>query len=190
MTSTAPPPTRYRALGLPMHLRSSRRRLVAATYAVLAVLCGLAIAFEGTNPAAYTYAIYAALAVGIFVFGGQGRYGLVKAFLNKPPRPESPTVDLVRLRLDSQTYNPPDAAWRNDERELTQRDLAHYRAYQPLAVAMVLILQLSAWTLHPPRWLPLAVALHILFPLALIASVLAITLPSAIILWNEPDLDR
>jgi hypothetical protein len=37
--------------------------------------------FTKVNPSAFTYAIWAAMLIGIFVFGGQGRFGLVKPFL-------------------------------------------------------------------------------------------------------------
>ena len=134
--------------------------------------------------------LYAGSFVGLYIFGGQGRYGLIKAFANKPPRTEPAAVNLLKLHLDPVSAGTPESsAWMNDERELSRRDLAHYRAYQPITAAMMVILVLAAMTLHPTRWIPIALLQSLLFAVALYTTVLAITLPSAIILWTEPDVD-
>jgi peptidoglycan/LPS O-acetylase OafA/YrhL len=180
----------YKLFGIPMQRRATRRKLVVLTYIVLAVLCAATLLLVQYYSYTFSYALYAAVAVGIFVFGGQGPYGLIKAFANKPPRPESPIVDLVRLHLEPMSIGTPDtSAWKNDERELARRDAAHYLAYQPLAIAFLLVLPLAAWAVHPPHWASVAVLLNLILSVALIASVLAVTLPSAIILWTEPDID-
>ena len=182
--------TTYTVLGIPMQHRSARRKLVVAAYLVLAVICGVTIAFARAAPYLYSYAIYAALAFGFLVFGGMGRRGLIKPFPNKPPRAEPPMVTLVQLHLQPEALLArSDAAWRNDERELSRRDLAHYRAYQPVSIALVLLLCLSAVANHPWRWMTLPVLLNMIFAVALVATLLALTLPAAIILWNEPDID-
>ncbi len=106
------------------------------------------------------------------------------------PWPEPPIVDLVRLHLAPEHIPTADSAlWKNDERELSRRDRAHYQAFQPLSVVWLVALLLAAWALHPPRFLPLNAILSLLFVLALVASILTITLPAAIILWNEPDME-
>jgi len=187
MIATAHP---YKAFGIPMQRRATRRKLVVLTYIALALICAVTSWSAKTFPAGVSYALYAAVAVGIFVFGGQGRYGLIKPFPNKPPRPEPSTIELVRLHLDPLSAGTPDTStWKNDERELARRDAAHYRAYQPLTVAFVAILMLASYALHPPHWLPLDAILSLIFVLALFATVLALTLPSAIILWTEPDIE-
>jgi peptidoglycan/LPS O-acetylase OafA/YrhL len=180
----------YRLFGIPMQRRATRRKLVILTYAVLALLCATTLVLVQHDSYTFSYALYAAVAVGIFVFGGQGRYGLIKAFTNKPPMPETPIVDLVRLHLEPMSVGTHDtSAWKNDERELARRDAAHYLAYQPLAVAFVFVLPLAAWAVHPPHWASVAILLNLILSIALVASVLAVTLPSAIILWTEPDID-
>jgi hypothetical protein len=187
--------------GIPMQRRSTRRKLVVVSYIGLGLICAIAAWFTKVNPSAFTYAIWAAMLIGIFVFGGQGRFGLVKPFLNKPPQsggrdPIDRIVfpDPVLLRLDPP---PPvrqnDALWwKNDERELSRRDRAHYVAYQPLAVAMVLILLLLSWIQlkHRPAWITADTLVSLTYVISLFASVAAITLPAAIILWNEPDLSE
>jgi len=179
-----------KTFGIPMQRRAARRRLVVVTYIVLAAICCFTAWFARTYTWSYGFALYAAVAVGIFVFGGQGRFGLIKAFPNKQPRPEPPIVDLVRLHLAPESIPAADSAGlKNDERELSRRDRAHYLAFQPLSVVWFLALLLAAWALHPPSWLPLNAILSLLFVLALVASILTITLPAAIILWNEPDME-
>jgi hypothetical protein len=180
--------TRYKVLGIPMQRQSARRKLVVVTYAALAGLCSLNL--WGAHNLGFWPGLYAGLFVGIFIFGGRGRYGLIKPFVNKPLRVEPAMVNLVRLHLDPASAGTPDAStWMNDERELSRRDLAHYRAYQPMTIAMTVILVLAAMTLHPTRWIAISVLQNLLFAVVLFTTVLAITLPSAIILWTEPDVD-
>ena len=187
----------FTAFGISMQRRSTRRKLVVLTYVVLALVCGLASWFAQGNPSAFSYAIWAALLVTMFVFGGQGRYGLIKPFLNKAPgaggrdpidRMVFPDPVLLQL-ADTVPLPESHAEWKNDERELSRRDHAHDLAYQPLGVAFVLVLLLVSEALHRPGWLSLNVTLSLIYVIALFSSVSAITLPAAIILWTEPDLN-
>jgi len=76
--------------------------------------------------------------------------------------------------------------FRNDERELTRRDRAHYHAYGVLAgiIALALILY------DPPVYhaIPVLTERRIVFALLQAGYLLAFTLPAAIIIWTEPDL--
>lgn len=182
--------TTYTAFGLPMQRRSARRKLVVAAYLVLALVCGVTIAFIRVAPYLYSYAIYATLAFSFVVFGGMGRRGLLKPFPNKPPRPEHAMVTVMQLHLQPEALlAKDDSTWKNDERELSRRDLAHYRAYQPLSLALVILLCLTAVANHPWPWMSLPVLLQVAFGVALVATVMYLTLPAAIILWTEPDIE-
>lgn len=184
MTSTMS----YRVFGIPMQQRSARRWLVVCTYAVLTALCALNVVYASTM--GFWIGLYGSSLVSLFVFGGNGRYGLIKPFLNKPPRPEPSTVTLVRLQIDpASAGTPEEAAWRNDERELSRRDAAHYRAYQPVSVMLIVVLLLAAMAMHPTHWIAPALILQMLFAAALATTVLALTLPAAVILWSEPDIE-
>ena len=172
-----------------------RRRLVVLVYAALAVLCAASIIFARAEPLVYSWTLYATMGVSIFIFGGQGRYGLIKPFPNKPPRPEPVMVDVVRLQLAPMTAGTPDdTSWRNDERELSRRDRAHYQAYSAVGLCLLAILLLAALELQMLlgsrhlQWLSVTVMLQMIFGIALAGSVLMVTLPSAIILWTEPDI--
>jgi hypothetical protein len=190
--------TSFTVFGISMTQRSSRRKLVVLTYVALALVCALATWLSRGDSSALTFAVWAAILVAAFVFGGQGRHGLIKPFLNKPPAGDGRDPidrlvypDPVLLKLTASVTQLPHAEtdWKNDERELTRRDRAHYLAYQPLALAFVLVLLLVSQALHPRNWLPLHVLLSLIYVVALVASVLTITLPAAIILWTEPDLN-
>jgi hypothetical protein len=186
----------YRMFGIPMEQRRARRRLVVAVYAVLLLFCVGSIVFARTAPMVYNWTIYVTLAAAMLVFGGSGRYGLIKPFPNKPPRPEPAMVDVIRLQLAPMTAGTPDeSSWRNDERELSRRDRAHYRAYQVVASAFPVVLLLAALGLKVAQgslqlaWLTTTTMLQSIFAVALLETVLAMTLPAAIILWTEPDID-
>jgi hypothetical protein len=190
----------YKVLGIPMEQQRARRKLVVAVYAVLLLFCVGSIVFARTEPLLYGWTIYATLAAAMLVFGGVGglggRYGLIKPFPNKPPRPEPVMVDVIRLQLAPMTAGTPDeSSWRNDEPELSRRDRAHYRAYQVVASAFPVVLLLAALGLKVAQgslqlaWLTTTTMLQLIFAVALLETVLAMTLPAAIILWNEPDMD-
>lgn len=183
-------PLAYKAFGISMKRRATRRRLVVVIYIGLALICGATFIVERFEPSAFGWALWASLAVCIFVFGGQGRFGLIKSFVNKPPHAQPPNVQMIQLYLDPLPLGTPEvSSWKNDERELSRRDHAHYLAYQPLTIGFLAILLLSVWTLHPPRWGSPAVIAEAMFAVAMVACVLVVTLPSALILWKEPDLD-
>ena len=105
----------------------------------------------------------------MFVFGGNGRWGLVKSFANKPPRPDAPMVEIVKLNLAPQMLVSQNTSlWKNDERELGRRkNLAHYQAYQAVAMAVMVILLLAFWAIKPPSWVSPELLRELLFIVAL-----------------------
>jgi len=189
----------YKVLGIPMQRQRARRRLVVAVYAVLAMLCGstfiahFVFGVDALLP--YDVAIFGSMAVGGFVFGGNGwfggRWGLIKPFANQPPRSEAPMVTMVKLQLDPESlFVSNESRWKNDERELDRRDRAHYQAYQAVGVGVAVMMLLTFWAVMPKQRVVSADALqNLLFVAALVTMVLVVTLPSAIILWTEPDVD-
>ena len=83
----------FKAFGIPMQRRRNRRRLVILTYLALAVISNLTAWLVRDAPFAIVFTLYSAVAVGIFVFGGQGRYGLIKPFLNRPQSGSRDPID-------------------------------------------------------------------------------------------------
>ena len=192
--------TSYTVLGIPMQERSARRKLVVVVYAVLLLFCVGSIVFARSAPIGYSWTIWVTMGAAMLIFGGVGglggRYGLIKPFPNKPPRPGPVMVDAIRLQLAPMTAGTPDESlWRNDERELSRRDRAHYRAYPVVAGAFPVVLLLAAFGLKVAQgslqlaWLTATTVLQSIFALALLETVLAMTVPAAIILWTEPDMD-
>lgn len=190
---------RYRTLGIPMQKRSARRKLVMAAYAVLLLLCGSTFVMHllyGSNALLpFSVVINGSIVVGIFLFGGLrgfgGRWGLIKPFANRPPCPEPPMVTLVRLQLSPESLlQANESDWRNDEREIARRDRAHDQAFQAVGIGVMLTLLLAFCAFDPRQQLISEKVLrNVLVLVALMTSVLVLTLPSAIILWNEPDMD-
>jgi hypothetical protein len=183
--------TNFKVLGIPMQRQKSRRQLVVWTYVVLGLICAVVGATAQTYPLLYAYAIYPAMAVGMFVFGGTGQRGLLKGFANKPPRPDPPQIEIIKLHLAPETLVSSDeSTWKNDERELSRRDRAHYEAYKVIGLCPVLMLLLAAFALKPKHpFLSDTTWLLMIFGLAEVMTVLMVTLPAAIILWTEPDIE-
>lgn len=80
-----------------------------------------------------------------------------------------------------------------DEREMHRRDHAHFRAYQFFGFVLMGMLLLRSFSEPNPIAPPLPLALRGILAqpnaLAISAFLLYITLPQAILLWTEPDMD-
>ena len=176
-----------------MARRARRRGLVVAIYAGFAgLLVGSWFLDHWRTTGAYL--IFATILANRLFLGGQYFGGLIKPFSGKGPRRKPELSPLFPLQLKFGFYRPePDeSAYRNDERETHQRDRAHYLAYTPLGLGLCGLWLASNWSLHAPRlvsWIPMDKEL--LAP-ALIQAMLVmfLTLPQAILLWTEPDMEE
>ena len=173
-----------------MASRAHRRALVVSIYAAFALLMSLFWMLDHWRVTG-VYMIFATILINRLVLGGYNTGGLIKPFNGKAPRSANvpPPFLLLALRM----YEPSlgNAAYANDERELRQRDRAHYSAYQALAVSLALLWLIADWKLTAPRlfnWIPVS-ADTLLYGFVLAAVVVAQTLPQAILLWTEPDMD-
>lgn len=179
-----------RLFGHDMSRQATRRRLVVSAYALLAVLVAAGWRLDRFHSTgAYVY--FTAYFISYFVFGGYGSSGLIKPFNGKGPRVQPMPSNLVELQLRATgaLEHPDPDEYRNDERELARRDRVHYQAYQGICGLLALIWFLAMWELHPPHFLPAGLLPILLYLLALPGVLLAITLPQAILLWTEPDLE-
>ena len=152
-----------RFLGIDMATRGNRRGLVALVILGLVATWAYALA-EPSHRGIGSVLLWAALLVNFLVFGGYGRWGLVKPFNDCPP---GASVD---------------ATLRNDERERQARDRMHFYAYR--TVMVLLLLGFSVLWLWPTLGVETARA----FMLGLAA--LGMTLPQALLLWSEPSFDE
>jgi hypothetical protein len=171
--------------------QNHRRALVALIYGTLAIFMAGLYWLDGWRTTGY-YLVFATFLINRLLLGGYNFGGLIKPFSGKPPaRPEqAPPFLLLALRV----YEPGPARseYRSDERELAQRDRAHYQAYQALASVLAILWLLSGWSAFAPHlltWLPVAPAL-LVFGVVLASVVVALTLPQAILLWTEPDMEE
>ncbi len=136
--------------------------------------------------------IFASLFVSRIFLGGQTTGGLIKPFSGKGPRSSPRAPSLLALGLRLYDPRPEERVYENDERELRQRDRVHYWAYQALVVALLGIWLLTSLKINAPR---LAGLLHVsagrlLYGLVLATIIVSVTLPQAILLWTEPDMEE
>jgi hypothetical protein len=169
--------------------RAHRRALVVLIYAgVTMAMVGLW--FIDRWRVTGVYMIFATILVNRVLLGGYNFGGLVKPFSGKPPRQRADLPPFLMLGLRLHRPESEESEYRNDERELQQRDHAHYAAYQCLAIGLAAMWLLADWEANAPRllaWLPGGPAIY-LYGLVLALVVVSQTLPQAILLWTEPDM--
>jgi hypothetical protein len=175
-----------------MAQRTRRRALVVGIYAVLAALM-IGMWFVDHWHATGAYGFWATMVACQLFLGGNFAGGLIKPFTGKGPKQSDapPPLLLLKLRVYAPLIAAEDGAFRNDERELKQRDRAHYRAYQAMGIA-VLVAWSAAYTgmLKPAwlGWIPMT-PYQIFYALMLVTLMLFLTLPQCILLWTEPDME-
>jgi hypothetical protein len=173
--------------------RARRRGLVVVIYTVLAVLMAGSWFIDHWR-VSLLYLYMAAMVVNSVFLGGTAFGGLIRPFRSKPRSPyafKSPLLQNLRWgfypvpELDENDY-------RNDERELRQRDHAHYQAYRVLIVGLGLLWCASIGVLstHVPSVLGLLPAQQLLYGFIVALLVVSLTLPQAILLWSEPDMEE
>lgn len=171
--------------------RARRRALVIAIYAVLGIF--IAVLWYSTHLRGLgSYIIFAAIFACRYFLGGYSRGGLIKPFQYSAPRNDQMTPPLLALKLH--LYKPvlqaDDRGSRNDEREVHQRDHAHYLAYQAVSVVILIIVLIASLRLSRLNLIPVSIAPdELYYGLGLIAIVLLVTLPQVILLWTEPDME-
>ena len=161
--------------GIPLQSRRKRRLIVVAYY-LLVIVFPLFI-FGGAHW--LTTALVSQTFILGSLLGGLKSQGPVKRFEGEDY--DSLPDQTVTLNLSGLDRRP--GVTRLDEREVHQRDHAHYRAYA--IVRLVLAAATAAcWLLMdrgynwPQHWMPVLLWTLLIFVLSL---------PQAILLWTEPD---
>jgi hypothetical protein len=136
------------------------------------------------------YAGFAALVIAWFMLYGRSPFGLlsVLAFL---------AFGLLSRFLGGRTSRggllPPFESKENDERELRRRDHAYYTAYKWWDFALIPAFLATGLKYVPlsPSWSPVLGTFFDRLPWGLLiaAGILYYTLPQAILLWTETDMD-
>lgn len=171
--------------------QAHRRTLVVLIYATLALLIAGLFLADRWRTTGY-YLVFATFLINRLFLGGYNFGGLIKPFSGKPPHRSDAPPPFLMLALRVYQPEPGRNEYRSDERELQQRDRAHYQAYQGLAVMVAVLWMLTGWNTFAPKllaWVPGSAAL-LLYGLALATVVLVLTLPQAILLWTEPDMEE
>jgi hypothetical protein len=153
--------------GVNMNPRRNRRFLILVMYLFIGFLFWLEIQrrFSGWTLFLVILAVINPLIFGDFMFWGKKYGGLLKPFHRDSERP-------------------------NDERELAARDAAHFSAHTTVELLLLTILILPEWL--PARLLENASPPQLLFyTRTSLWGLLAVsmTLPQAILLWREPDIE-
>jgi len=194
--------TELRLFGMRLNVasRARRRSLVALFYGVyLALIVASWTVDSGGYTAAFLTLEFTILASPVLggYFGGwfrPWRAGLVKPFRgNQTIRFASRVADTPFLgRIYSSHIETSEML--NDERELNRRDRAHYRAYRMLGLLIMLAFLLEF--LNDRRFpmlesvgISMSASQRAIYAILQMGYNLAITLPSAILLWTEPDLE-
>jgi hypothetical protein len=133
--------------------------------------------------------IFATIIINRLLLGGYNWGGLVKPFNGRAPLyAGAPPLLMLKLMIYGPRFDNSD--YRNDEREMQQRDRAHYWAYQAIYVALCLLWLLAWDNTDKAKWLGWDPVIYnmAIYGVALAAIVIAVTLPQALLLWTEPDM--
>jgi len=153
--------------GVSMNSRRNRRLLVVFLYGFIGLLIVLALQKHISDYMVWLVVLVFIdpLIFGDFLFWGKKYGGLLKPFHQDPERP-------------------------NDERELAARDAAHFRAYAVLVMLLLTLLVVPDWVpaRYVDRFSPTEILFYIRTSLWGLCAI-AMTLPQAVLLWSEPDID-
>jgi hypothetical protein len=176
-----------------MAQRARRRALVVLIYAGLAALF-VGMWFADHWHSTGTYVFWAAMLACRLFLGGYYSGGLIKPFTGKGPRSSAMAtpLQLLQLRLYRTLPDEDGRAYQNDERELHQRDRAHYQAYQVVGIAVVVAWIVAYMGMLKPVWLawiPMT-PYQMFYGSTLVTLMIFLTLPQCILLWTEPDMEE
>jgi len=181
-------------LGKRIDMSAQRRRrwLVVVVYAGLAALMTGSWFLDHWRVSLLYLYCAAGIANSLFL-GGTAFGGLIRPFKNKPRSPytfNSPLLRILRWGFYA-VSDPEESDFHNDERELSQRDHAHYQAYRALIAGLALLWLASIEVLSTPApfiWNSIS-AQRLLYGFVVALLVVSLTLPQAILLWTEPDME-
>ena len=174
-----------------MAQQSRRRLLVVIIYTLLALLV-IASSTVSEWRSVSPYVIWATILACRLFLGGYTPGGLVKPFNGKAPARSDAPPSMLALKL--RVYQPLPGAngesYRNDERELHQRDLAHFRAYKALGIGLLVPYATSSLlSVQSLASLKPETVIHLCSTMTLGLLAMFVTLPQAILLWTEPDME-
>ena len=170
---------------IPVETRRSRRALVIGYYFFFIALAVVLVWFRG--PTKYDRLIPLSFYLATML-GGILVPGPVRMFSQWQRRLQGVRDEPVDglLGLSGRQPSSPRPGDRLDEHDLARRDRAHYLAYSTLRLPAMLVIWSGGYFFLKAT--P-AQAEHALYILSVPLAALFFSLPQAIILWTEPDLD-
>jgi len=185
--------TELRVAGFRLNVATRRRRraLVIAIYLSLSALLCAALLWAPWALGSVLWFLFLVGLVNRIFFGGLTTRGLVRPFASdirplwfRDDPPPASSIDRWFWRS-----SPSRKDLQTDERDDRQRDRVHYRSYRILTLLTYVVWGLFAFVRMGPILgmgsLPFDFALMV----AAAVAMLALTLPQAILLWTEPDME-
>jgi hypothetical protein len=182
--------------------RRHRRWLVAVFYGIFSALL-LANWLMGSQTKGGSLTIWFTLLLGPILggyFAGSsnlfGRAGLVEPFIVRKTLKYSESASILRPASLLHPVLDNDPELRTDERLLHRRDYAHYVSYRFLGTVFLAGFILEYFNNSSLRGGLLSIGLSsssvnsIVYCLLQIGYILSMTLPQAILLWTEPDMEE
>lgn len=192
--------TQFKIFGMRLNMapQANRRALVWMVYGLIAIIMTASWMSNPTGSDAFFISIVSGLLLRS-TFGGrfQSKYYLFGSGLVEP-FDGNEVLDLKRSSKWARFLIPEvgdEREVRNDERALRRRDHAHYVAFQSLGslVMLALILKfIDSVPLHPTTeslGLTRESVNRIIFAILQISWIEIMSLPQAILLWTEPDME-
>lgn len=177
---------------LDMSSRRRRRALVVLVYAVLGVLLSSAILWVPATLGNASLCLLTVFLINQLAFGGLTTRGLVRPFSSdirpiwfKDDPPPSSAIDRWFWRR-----SPSRRELQTDERDNGRRDRAHYLAYRVLSISTYVVWGLFATVRVGPVFGTKGLPFDFALMAALAVVMLAMTLPQAILVWTEPDMEE
>ena len=184
-----------------MASRARRRKLVVFIYLGFAALILVGWALDRWGVLGAGLILFSSY-ISKLILGGYGTEGrgLVKPFLGNEVRarydknPNSHWSKLASITIPKIADDP---EFLSDEREVRSRDSAHEVAYRGLGM-VVIVTFLVAYLEHSGSRLlakigvilPIACFDQLIYGLLICLFILFLTLPQAILLWTEPDMEE
>jgi hypothetical protein len=178
-----------------------RRRLVVIVYGIFAALMASGWFLDHWGLLGSILIIFSAPSISRLVFGGYGAAGkgLIKPFLGNEVRaryigdPNSRWSRLARLTIPQVTDK---REFCSDEREVRRRDGAHEVAYRRLGMVvistfLVAYLKNVGLPLLSKQGIPIPDSFvdKLIYGMLITSFILFLSLPQAILLWTEPDME-
>jgi hypothetical protein len=177
---------------LNMRSRGRRRALVILVYLLLSAMLGASPRWAPSILGSALWFVLLVALINRMIFGGQTARGLVRPFSSgirplwfrdDPPRDSS--IDRWFWRR-----SPSRKDLQTDERDDRRRDRAHFLAYRILAFLTMLVWALFASVRLGPLFGTKGLSFDFALMVAVGVAMLALTLPQAILLWTEPDMEE